>query len=102
MFGASSATLYIVIDSAVLSCLVRFDWPQANEPFDQETLDYISKLDIEADLNMLRSTLGIREECLGLARITGHILKRFLILFRSHIYCLAACLVAVALLLDSL
>jgi len=52
-------------------------WPQAKRPFDKETLTFIDRLDVEQDIRMLRqANLGIREECLEIMRITGHLLKK--------------------------
>jgi len=50
-------------------------WPQAKIPFDQESLDYISKIDIEADATILRN-LSIREECVRTMMITTTLLKK--------------------------
>jgi len=50
-------------------------WPQAKKPFDQETRNFIDRIDIERDVSRLRK-LGIREECLTTMKITGSLLKR--------------------------
>jgi len=50
-------------------------WPQAKVPFDKETLDYIDHLDIEHDVQLLRS-LGIREECIQTMVISSTLLKK--------------------------
>ena len=43
---------------------VWYEWPQAKEPFDNETLAYIASLDPDADARMLRDSFKIREECI--------------------------------------
>jgi len=50
-------------------------WPQAKVPFDQDCLDYISKIDVEADANLLRN-LSLREECVRTMMITTTLLKK--------------------------
>lgn len=45
-------------------------WPQAKEPYSEEMLDYIDKLDAEKDMRLLRSTLALDEDCL-LTLFTG-------------------------------
>lgn len=39
-------------------------WPQARLPYDSEMLEHISKLDADEDMELLRTTLGISEDCL--------------------------------------
>lgn len=39
-------------------------WPQAKTPYSEEMLEYISNLDAEADMALLRSTLALPEDCL--------------------------------------
>jgi hypothetical protein len=39
-------------------------WPQARKPYDDSTLQYIEALDAEEDMQLLRTTLGIPEDCL--------------------------------------
>ena len=51
------------------------EWPQIKEPIDPALKDYISKLDIERDIRLLRSQLSVREECLQNIRVTGTVLK---------------------------
>jgi len=43
---------------------VWYEWPQAKQPFDAETLKYIESLDPDADARMLRDGFSIREECI--------------------------------------
>lgn len=39
-------------------------WPQAKLPYSQEMLEYIHALDAEADMDLLRCTLKLAEDCL--------------------------------------
>jgi hypothetical protein len=39
-------------------------WPQARRAYDEWTLRYIEGLDAEADVSLLRTTLGLPEDCL--------------------------------------
>ncbi|GAB5362878.1 hypothetical protein AAMO2058_000836200 [Amorphochlora amoebiformis] len=55
---------------------VWLEWPQAKVPFDEKTRRFVKNLDIEADIKLLRTTLGIREACLRTMRITGMVLKK--------------------------
>lgn len=57
---------------------VWFDWmtwPQAKQPFDEETKKYIDQIDVEQDAKVLRQ-LGIREECIANMKIATAILKK--------------------------
>jgi len=52
-------------------------WPQAMLPFDEEELEYIEELDVEADLAVLRSQLPmLREDCLRTLVVSTTILKK--------------------------
>lgn len=51
-------------------------WPQCHSPFDEKTLSYISHIDVEYDISMLRSKLRIREEALRLLRLSSFVLKK--------------------------
>lgn len=52
-------------------------WPQAMLPFDEEELQYIKCLDIEADKKLLRRTLPVLpEECLHTLEVTTLLLKK--------------------------
>lgn len=55
---------------------VWLEWPQAKVPFDERGKAYIRDLDIDADIEHLRTNLGIRETCLRTMRITGMLLKK--------------------------
>eukprot|EP00471_Norrisiella_sphaerica_P005381 CAMPEP_0184481144 /NCGR_PEP_ID=MMETSP0113_2-20130426/2675_1 /TAXON_ID=91329 /ORGANISM="Norrisiella sphaerica, Strain BC52" /LENGTH=730 /DNA_ID=CAMNT_0026860075 /DNA_START=447 /DNA_END=2639 /DNA_ORIENTATION=- len=55
---------------------VWLEWPQAKVPFDEKTREFVKNLDIAADIELLRSNLGIREPCLRTMRITGTTLKK--------------------------
>jgi len=46
----------------VVACWLH--WPQAKLPFSPSTLEYIDALDADADVEMLRSALGLSEESL--------------------------------------
>lgn len=50
-------------------------WPQAKEPFDESTLEYIRSLDIEEDCAVLRD-LGFRPSAIVIARLTHLILQK--------------------------
>lgn len=50
-------------------------WPQAKQPFDQDTKEYIQNIDVEADAQLL-STLGVRPECVTTMKITTTLLKK--------------------------
>ncbi len=50
-------------------------WPQTSIPLDAAMRAHVESLDIDADIERLRSTLGIREPCLRTMRITGMLLK---------------------------
>lgn len=50
-------------------------WPQAKVPFDDETKDYIMRIDIDKDAAMLER-LGIRKECIKTMKITTTLLKK--------------------------
>lgn len=50
------------------------NWPQAKIPFSQDILDYIFKLDIRKDIQILRNKLSIREGCLRLMEICHNVL----------------------------
>lgn len=52
-------------------------WPQAMLPFDEEELGYIHDLDIDKDLDILRTNLPmLREDCLRTLMVSTHILKK--------------------------
>lgn len=52
-------------------------WPQAAVPFSEETRRYISTLDAEKDIEILRSHgLTFRPECLRVLRVCTRLLKR--------------------------
>jgi len=50
-------------------------WPQAKKPFDQETRDYIARLDVEKDAQILKE-LGLNEECIRTMKISTTLLKK--------------------------
>ena len=52
------------------------DWPQAKLPLSPEARAYVLSLDIKADIELLRSKLAIREECLKVMRISGMLLQK--------------------------
>ncbi|KAL3619178.1 hypothetical protein CASFOL_036748 [Castilleja foliolosa] len=52
-------------------------WPQARQPFSQETLDYIKLLDAEQDISILNSYgLDLSPECARTLRISTMLLKK--------------------------
>jgi hypothetical protein len=52
------------------------DWPQAKMPLAPAMKEYVLKLDVKADIEMLRTKLAIREECLKVMRISGMLLQK--------------------------
>ena len=54
---------------------VWIHWPQAQRPFDQETLDFIDSIDIDGDVQLLRQKLSIRDAPLQIMRMTCMTLK---------------------------
>lgn len=55
---------------------VWLEWPQAKMELDETTKNYIASIDVEADCELLRAKLSIREPCLRLMRITTMLLKK--------------------------
>mmetsp|Transcript_16768 Transcript_16768/g.30085 ORF Transcript_16768/g.30085 Transcript_16768/m.30085 type:complete len:913 (+) Transcript_16768:142-2880(+) len=55
---------------------VWLEWPQAKVPFDEKTREFVRNLDIDRDIELLRSNLGIREACLRTMKITCTVLKK--------------------------
>eukprot|EP00467_Chlorarachnion_reptans_P007824 CAMPEP_0114528178 /NCGR_PEP_ID=MMETSP0109-20121206/24054_1 /TAXON_ID=29199 /ORGANISM="Chlorarachnion reptans, Strain CCCM449" /LENGTH=806 /DNA_ID=CAMNT_0001710279 /DNA_START=325 /DNA_END=2744 /DNA_ORIENTATION=+ len=55
---------------------VWLEWPQAKVPFDEKTREFVRNIDISADIDKLRTNLGIREPCLRTMRITCTVLKK--------------------------
>jgi hypothetical protein len=51
-------------------------WKQALKPFDKDTLEYISKLDPDADIERLRKETDIPKECLRNSKIATVLLKQ--------------------------
>eukprot|EP01118_Nematostelium_gracile_P006650 TRINITY_DN2139_c0_g1_i1.p1 TRINITY_DN2139_c0_g1~~TRINITY_DN2139_c0_g1_i1.p1 ORF type:complete len:351 (+),score=92.31 TRINITY_DN2139_c0_g1_i1:1403-2455(+) len=51
------------------------NWPQAKLPFSQEEKDYISRIDVEKDIEKIAS-LNIRKECLNTIRVSTMLLKK--------------------------
>jgi len=49
-------------------------WPHAKQPFDEETKNYISSLDVDADATVLRS-LGLSEESIRTMKVSTMLLK---------------------------
>jgi len=50
-------------------------WPQAKQPFDEETRAYIYNIDVEADASLLLR-LGIKEECVRTMIVSTTLLKQ--------------------------
>jgi len=50
-------------------------WPQAKQPFDEDTKAYIQNIDIEADAQLLK-ILGVRPECITTMKISTTLLKK--------------------------
>jgi hypothetical protein len=51
------------------------DWPQLKEPLSTKSREYILKLDIEADVRLLRERLNIRTDALDYFRASSSVLK---------------------------
>jgi len=51
-------------------------WSQSKKPFDEETLQFIERLDVDRDIEMLKKELGIRDECLRVMRLSAALLKK--------------------------
>ena len=56
--------------------LVWLGFRQAEEPFSAETLDYISKIDVMADIKLLEDNFKFRPQCLRNMRIASTLLKK--------------------------
>lgn len=52
------------------------DFPQAEEPFSTRTLEYIKKLDIEKDIQLIEKNFKVRPECLRSIKISSLLLKQ--------------------------
>jgi len=52
------------------------NWNQSKKPFDKDTLAFIDRLNVEDDINMLRTKLAIRPECLRVMAISASLLKK--------------------------
>ena len=55
--------------------LAWLSFPQAEDPFSAETLDYISKLDVDQDIKFIEQNFKVRPECLRNIKITTLLLK---------------------------
>jgi hypothetical protein len=51
-----------------------YNWPQTSQPFGEETLNYIERIDLEADIDLLLN-LKIRRECIETMILTSSLLK---------------------------
>lgn len=52
------------------------EWPQVQQPFSKEELDFINALDPEEDAKFLQKHLKFREICLRNFRLAGILLKK--------------------------
>ena len=52
------------------------DWPQAKQPLSAEMKAHVLALDVKRDIELLRTKLAIREECLKVMRISGMLLQK--------------------------
>lgn len=52
------------------------DFPQAEEPFSQRTLDYIERLDVDDDVRLIERNFSVRTECLRNMKIASLFLKK--------------------------
>lgn len=55
--------------------LAWLSFPQADEPFSEQTLEYIRKLDVDADIRFIERNFKVRPECLRNIKITNLLLK---------------------------
>jgi len=55
---------------------VWLSWPQAKVPFDEQTREYIRRIDIDRDVAMLRTQLNIAPESLKVMKISALLLKK--------------------------
>jgi len=51
-------------------------WPQAKVPFDEETKAYIHRIDVDRDIQMLKSQLNITDDCLRIMKVSSTLLKK--------------------------
>ncbi len=56
--------------------LAWLDFPQAEEPFSNRTLEYIKKLDIDQDILLIEKNFKVRPQCLRNIKITTLLLKQ--------------------------
>ena len=56
--------------------IVWMEWPQIQQPFTQEELEFIKNIDPKEDLKYLKSKLKFREICLRNFRIAETVLKK--------------------------
>jgi len=56
-------------------CFEWLMWPQAKQPFDEDTKSYIQNIDVEADAQLLGG-IGVRPECITTMKITTTFLKK--------------------------
>lgn len=63
-------------DNLEVSWFEWMNWPQSKIPFDDDMKSYISRLDVDRDVNMLKSELSVRNECLFNMRIMYALLKK--------------------------
>jgi hypothetical protein len=50
-------------------------WPQAKQPFDEETKNYVAHIDVEEDSQTLKS-IGVRPECIRTMKISTTLLMK--------------------------
>jgi len=56
--------------------VIWLGFDQASEPFSQKTLDYIQRLDIDADVEVLESSFKFRPVCLRNMKISTLLLQK--------------------------
>ena len=56
--------------------LAWLSFDQSEEPFSPKTLDYINRLDIDADIRLLEANFKIRAQCLRNMKISTLLLKK--------------------------
>jgi hypothetical protein len=69
----------LTIPDSLAVCSYDLAWlsfRQAEESFSQKTLDYVSNLDIDADIKLLEKNFKIRPECLRNIKISSMLLQR--------------------------
>lgn len=57
--------------------IVWMGWSGAKQPFTKENLDFIESIDIDKQVELLRSKLKVREICLRNFKVANMLLKKY-------------------------